>query len=91
MKELEKIIEKLREKNVNILDLEIANEIKCQTDYNDRKFTNEEKQKLWDYVDKAYLKSEDLSIEQITRAAIRYIDELDKMEIWDLIEEACWF
>lgn len=90
MKELEKVIEELRERNINILDLEIANEIKWQIEENERKFTDEEKQKLWDYVDKAYLKSEDLTIEAITRAAIKNFDELDNMEVWDLIEEACW-
>lgn len=56
MKELEKIIEELRERNVNILDLEIANEIKWQIEENERKFSEDEKQKLWDYVDRAYLK-----------------------------------
>lgn len=91
MKDLEKVLKELKERNINVLDLEIANEIKWQTDYNDRKFTDEEKQKLWNYVDRAYLKSEDLTVEQITRAAIKYIDKLDDMEIWDLIEEACWF
>lgn len=90
MKELEKIIEELRERNVNILDLEIANEIKGQIEENERKFSEDEKQKLWDYVDKAYLKSEDLTIEAITRAAIENFDKLDDMNIWDLIEEACW-
>ncbi len=90
MKELEKIIEELRERNVNILDLEIANEIKWQIEENERKFSEDEKQKLWDYVDKAYLKSEDLTIEAITRAAIENFDKLDDMNIWDLIEEACW-
>lgn len=89
MKELEKIIEELRERNVNILDLEIANEIKWQIEENERKFSEDEKQKLWDYVDKAYLKSEDLTIEAITRAAIENFDKLDDMNIWDLIEEAC--
>ena len=90
MKELEKIIEELRERNDNILDLEIANEIKWQIEENERKFSEDEKQKLWDYVDKAYLKSEDLTIEAITRAAIENFDKLDDMNIWDLIEEACW-
>lgn len=90
MKELEKIIEELRERNVNILDLEIANEIKWQIEENERKFSEDEKQKLWDYVDKAYLKSEDLTIEAITRAAIENFDKLDDMNIWDLIEEGCW-
>lgn len=90
MKELEKIIEELRERNVNILDLEIANEIKWQIEENERKFSDDEKQKLWDYVDKAYLKSEDLTIEAITRAAIENFDKLDDMTIWDLVEEACW-
>lgn len=90
MKELEKIIEELRERNVNILDLEIANEIKWQIEENERKFSEDEKQKLWDYVDKAYLKSEDLTIEAVTRAAIENFDKLDDMNIWDLIEEACW-
>lgn len=90
MKELEKIIEELRERNVNILDLEIANEIKWQIEENERKFSEDEKQKLWNYVDKAYLKSEDLTIEAITRAAIENFDKLDDMNIWDLIEEACW-
>ena len=90
MKELEKIIEELRERNVNILDLEIANEIKWQIEENERKFSEDEKQKLWDYVDRAYLKSEDLTIEAITRAAIENFDKLDDMNNWDLIEEACW-
>ena len=90
MKELEKIIEELREKNINILDLEIANEIKWQTDYSDKEFTEDEKQKLWDNVERAYSKSSDLTIENITRAALNNFDELDNMDTWDLIEEACW-
>lgn len=90
MKDLEKVLEELRERNINILDLEIANEIKWQIEENERIFTDEEKQKIWDYVDRAYLKSESLTIEAITRAAIKNFDELDNMEIWDLIEEACY-
>ena len=90
MKDLEKVLEELRERNINILDLEIANEIKWQLEENGRKFNEDEKQKIWDYVDKAYLKSEGLTIEAITRAIIKNFDELDNMDIWDLIEEACY-
>ena len=89
-KEYNKIIKELKENNINMLGLSIAYELECQLGFCERKFTEEEKDILLDNIERAYLKSEDLSIEVITRKAIELFDNLESMTTWDLIEESCY-
>lgn len=91
MLELEKVLEELRERNMNFLDLQIVDEINCQLDYNDKTFTTKNKEKLLSYIRNVYLKSDNLSIETITRATIDKFDELDDMSIYDLLDYACYY
>ncbi len=86
----DKIIKELKENNINMPGLNIAYELKCQLDFCERKLTEEEKDILLDNIERAYLKSEDLSIETITRKAIELFDNLENMTTWDLIEESCY-
>ena len=90
MEELKKVLEELKERNINITDLKIADEIKWQLEINERNFSTSEQQKIWDYVNKVYLKSENLTIESIAKAVINNFDNLDNMDIWNLIEDACY-
>lgn len=91
MLELEKVLEELRERNINFLDLQIVDEINCQLDYNDKTFTTKNKEKLLSYIRNVYLKSDNLSIETITRATIDKFDELDDMSTYDLLDYACYY
>ena len=90
MEELKKVLEELKERNINITDLKIADEIKWQLEINERNFSTSEQQKIWNYVNKVYLKSENLTIESIAKAVINNFDNLDNMDIWNLIEDACY-
>lgn len=90
MKKYLEIIKELNEKNIDMLCLEIAYELKCQLNFCEREFNEEEQNILLDNIERAYLKSEDLSIETITRKAIELFDNLENMTTWDLIEESCY-
>lgn len=84
------IIKELENKNIDMLGLEIVYELKCQLDYNKRVFNEDEKEKLFSIIEKAYIKSDDLNIETITHKAIELYDDLDNMSIWDFIDECIY-
>lgn len=90
MKEYEdylKIIKKLESKNYSILKLNIANEMQYQMEEN---YTKEQIKLIFDSVINAHLKSDSTTIEDLVKCAIRKINVLDSMSIWDLIEESCY-
>jgi len=90
MKKYIEVIEELENRNIDMLGLEIAYELKVQLDFTEREFTEEQKEELFTAIERAYLKSDDLTIEAITRKAIELYDELENMTTWDLIEESCY-
>lgn len=91
MKELELTLELLENKNINIMDLDILNEINYQSKYYlEIELTKEEKETIFKQVHRAYLKSEDLSIYQIVTTAMDNLKDIKDMTTWELIEKTCW-
>ena len=85
-------LDKAIEQKINILTLEIANEVNCI--FNMEKFNDNDFEIACSLVETAYLKSEDLSINQITRALYKLI-WTDNKQLADitrraLIDEACY-
>lgn len=85
-------LNKAIEQKINILMLEVANEIDCI--FKEKEFSNEDFEIACALVEEAYLKSEDLSINQIARALYKLIYE-DNKPLADitrraLIDEACY-
>lgn len=91
MKELENKLKELKEENISITDLEILTEINYQSEYYlEIELTKEEKEMILEQVHRAWLKSEDLTIYQITTTAMDNLKELKNMTTWELIEKTCW-
>lgn len=91
MKELELTLELLEKKNINIMDLDILSEIKWQAQYYlEIELSEEEKNMIFEQVQRAYLKSEGIPIHVITTAAMDNLDKLKDMSTYDLVEESCW-
>lgn len=85
-------LDKAIEQKINILTLEIANEVNCI--FNMEKFNDNDFEIACSLVETAYLKSENLSINQITRALYKLI-WTDNKQLADitrraLIDEACY-
>lgn len=83
-------LNKARELDLNIIMLEVANEVASLDLY----FSNDDFEEICTLVEEAYLKSEDLSINQLARALAKLISE-DKKSLKDitrrtLIDEACY-
>lgn len=83
-------LNKANEQNLNILMLEVADEVDCMNiDFEEKDF-----EIACSLVEEAYLKSENLSINQIARALYKLIHE-DNKPLADitrraLIDEACY-
>jgi hypothetical protein len=91
MKELENKLKELKEENINVSDLEILEEINYQSEYClNIKLSEEEKKMAFSQIHRAWLKSEDLTIYQITTTALENLKALKDMTTWELIEKTCW-
>lgn len=91
MKELERKLKELKEQNISYTDLEILDEINYQSkEYLEIELSEKEKELLLNTIHNAYLKSEDLTIYQITTIALENLKELKNMSTWDLVEKTCW-
>lgn len=81
--------------NLNILDLEIANECDCVFDFD---YTDDDFEALCWVIRTAYLKAEDMTIVALVRCVSDLITEEDyivqqvlDLTTWDLIEKASWY
>lgn len=83
--ECKQIIKDLENKGISMLELEIWNEIDCQLD---KELTDNQLGILYCTVENAYLKAEDITIEQLVRYCIEHLDKIYDMNIWDIILEA---
>ena len=95
-------LEKAKEMGLDIISLEVANEIKCFFDF---KLSDYEFELCCSLVEQSYLKSEDLTILQLTRALYDIItkdvfEEKTYSNIAELvmgtplrilIDNACWY
>lgn len=83
--EIKNIIQELEDKGIDLLELNIVNEINCQLD---KELTDNQLELLYCTVERAYLKAEDITIEQLVRYCIDNIDKIYDMKIWDIILNA---
>ena len=83
--EIKDVLEELSDKGIDLLELNIWNEIDCQLD---KELTDNQLMTLYCTIERAYLKAEEITIEQLTRYCIENIDEIYDMNIWDVILNA---
>ncbi len=89
MKELEKMLNNIKNKGLSLLDLDIMQEINYQSEYcYDIRLNEYEKELLLNTIHNAYLKSEDLEIYKLTTVAINNLKDLEWMSTYDLIDMA---
>lgn len=84
-KECMEIIKDLDKKGISLLELEIWNEIYWQLD---EELTDSKLDILYNTVERAYLKAEDITIEQLVRYCIKNIDKIYDMDVWFIINHA---
>ncbi len=84
-KEYEKIIEELNKKDITVLDLEVTSEVIWQLELSEKNTTDEEKQKIFNYVKNIYLETENLSVEAVARCIIDNFQDIDKMDYHKII------
>ena len=83
-----------RKHNINALTLDVAEELCCLLDNNDITLKDNEFEYACYLIERAYLKTENLTINAITKSLINMIEvygELDVIEMRELIERACWY
>jgi hypothetical protein len=89
MKELENMLETIKNKGVSLIDLDIMSEINYQSEYcYEINFNEYEKELLLNTIHNAYLKSENLEIYKLTTVAINNIKDLEWISTYDLIDKA---
>ena len=84
--EIKEVLEELNDKGIDLLELNIWNEIDCQLE---EELTDSQLELLYCTVERAYLKAEEITIEQLVRYCIENIDKIYDMSIWDIICNAC--
>lgn len=84
--EIRRVIKELQDRNISILDINVIYEIDCQLD---KKITDDEYIKLYNNVEYAYLKLDDVSLETIVYCGIKNLDKLDNDD-FDFREECCY-
>ena len=91
-------LQKARENKLDIISLSVANEVECIFE----NALNEEEFELACYlVERAYLKSEDITIWAIAKAlynilinkenTISFEEKMNELAISELLEKACWY
>lgn len=90
MKELEEKLKELKIENICVSDLEILDEINYQSDYLEIELTEEEKERAFSEIHRAWLKTDDLPIYQLTTTVLENIKDIGKLSTWDIIEKTCW-
>lgn len=88
LKEIRNIIKDLHDRKILILDLDIIFEIDCQLD---RKLSEEDYLKLYNEIDYAYLKLDNISLGTVVYCAINNIDKILNDEDFDLREGSCCY
>lgn len=88
VKEVRETISKIK----SILQVDIINELDCQLYYADFDITDEDYCKLYEEIEYAYLKVENVDIGVIVECALNNKDKiLNDDEDFDLREECCWY
>lgn len=88
-------LRKAEELGINPITLAVAYEFDCQVDCEDIALTPTAFEEACGLIERAYLKSCDISIEDITRALIYMWVEnntpLDEINVWDLLDKASYY
>ena len=88
MENCKKIIKDLEKRGIALLDLEICNELDWQLD---KELTEQELELIYNTVERAYLKSVYITIEQLVRYCIKNVDKIYDMDIYDIIDECSFY
>lgn len=88
-------LRKARELGICPIALEVAYEFHCQIDGQDIALTPQAFEDACYLIERAYLKSCDISIESITRALINMLvdnnTQLHEINVWDLLDKASYY
>lgn len=86
---------KAEELGISPISLSIAYEFDCQIDSQDIALTPQAFEEACYLIERAYLKSCDISIESITRALINMLvdnnTQLHEIDVWDLLDKASYY
>ena len=88
MEKYKEIIKDLEKRGIALLDLEICNEIECQKD---KELTEQQLELIYNTVERAYLKSVYITIEQLVRYCIKNVDKIYDMDVYDIIGECSYY
>lgn len=89
LKEIRQTIKELHNKNILLFALDIVFELDCQLP---SEIKEDEYLKLYNEIQYAYLKLDNVSIGTVVYCAINNIDKiLNDDEDFDLREESCWY
>ena len=86
--EIKGVLKELENKGIDLLELEIWNEIDCLLD---KELNDNQLDILYCTVERAYLKAEDITINQLVNYCIDNIDKIYDMNIWDIISNASMY
>lgn len=84
---------KAEELEINPLDLSIAYELECQLDSEEIAISADGFENACSLIERAYLKSENIAIEDITRALIYMLEDhkVNEIDVWELIQKASYY
>lgn len=88
MENYKEIIKDLEKRGITLLDLEICYEIECQQD---KELTEQQLELIYNTTERAYLKSSEITIEQLVRYCIKNLDKIYDMNIYDIIDECSFY
>lgn len=89
LKEIRNIIKELHDRKILLLNLDTVFEIDCQLD---RELSEEDYLKLYNEIEYAYLKVENVDIGAIVNCALDNFNKIiNDDEEFSLREESCWY
>ena len=88
-------LRKAKELGICPITLEVAYEFHCQVNSQDIALTPTAFEEACYLIERAYLKSCDISIESLTRALINMLvnnnTQLNEIDVWDLLQRASYY
>ena len=92
IKNTRKVIEELKEKDVSVLAIDIVYELDCQLGYELKDLSDDDYCKLYNEIEYAYLKVENVDIGTIVECALDHMEDIiNENEDFDLREECCYY
>jgi hypothetical protein len=86
-------LDKANEIGISPLNLSVAYELECQLDGEEVAISADGFENACLLIERAYLKSENISIEDITRALIYMLKDhkVNEIDVWELIQKASYY